>query len=177
MASDDWPLIPRRKTDMEKRIEAPYVPEEELDACIEWISGGGTIAQFCREPGRMSKSTFYRLIAMDKDFGDRYARARDPQLRAWEDDLIDTAYDIGSDLITRVDRKGNTYQTLDKEHVTRSALIIETKKWLMARANSTRYGNKVAHVGSAEDDPIKLEHSSPRAELEAKLDTMGKRTK
>jgi hypothetical protein len=156
----------------------PAVPTEHQDALLEWVAAGGTVLEYCEEHPELERNKVYRLIVHDADFANRYARAREAQLVAWEDEIKVIADDGTNDYVERQGRKG-TFIALDDEHVNRSRLRVDTRKWIMARASPKKYGDKVSHVGGGpEDDPIRMEHSaSPRETLEKRLEAMGKKSR
>ncbi len=47
-------------------------------------------------------------------------------------------------------------KTLDHEHVQRSRLRVDTRKWLMARMAPKKYGDKMQHTGEG-GGPIRTE--------------------
>ena len=92
----------------------------------------------------------------DDRFQELYARAKEAQADYLADEMIDIADDARNDYMERFDADGkSTGFILDKEHVARSRLRIETRKWLMGKLKPKKYGEKmdVNHGGQA-DNPL-----------------------
>lgn len=113
-----------------------------------------------------ARSTVYDWIVDNVDgFADRYARARDLGLDEMADELLEIADDGRNDYIQTEDGL-----VFNKEHVLRSRLRVEARKWYLAKLAPKRYGDRIAHEHSGPDgDPIQLaiEQETLRAFLEA----------
>lgn len=120
-----------------------YSPDVAHELC-ERIASGRTLADVCRDddmPHRVSVSRW--LVdddpAMD-DFRKRYAMARQLLVEYWADQIIDIA-DDGSQDYEFVEGK----EVFRKEHVQRSRLMIDSRKWLMCKLKPGVYGDKVTN--------------------------------
>lgn len=71
-----------------------------------------------------------------------YARARELQMEAWSDEIIRDANDSSQDTIT-IEKNGREIEVENREWINRSRLRIDTKKWLMTKLFSKRYGDKL----------------------------------
>lgn len=71
-------------------------------------------------------------------FGDQYARAKEQQVEALVDEILDIADDSSQDYIEGKDGKliANT------EHINRARLRIDSRKWLAAKLVPRLYGDK-----------------------------------
>lgn len=82
-----------------------------------------------------------------------YARAKEQQQELQEDELLDIADDGTND--TYVDDEGKV--RVDHDHIQRSKLRIETRKWLMAKLKPKKYGDKVdVNHGGQADNPLSV---------------------
>jgi hypothetical protein len=88
-----------------------------------------------------SHVTVYEMRAADRGFATAYARARDAQLEAWEDELLDIAEDGSNDWIDREVARGRMERQPDREHIERSKLRCDQRKWLMSKRAPQRYGD------------------------------------
>ena len=75
----------------------------------------------------------------DDDFRTKYAHARDMGLDAMADDLLDIADDGTNDW--GCDSKGNPKPDID--HIRRSALRVDARKWYLAKLAPKRYGDRL----------------------------------
>jgi hypothetical protein len=86
-----------------------------------------------------SKVTFYSWIKTNQNLLNRYERALRLRLDVWAEQIIDIADNGNLDAV--LDRFGNIQ--IVGESVQRSRVKIDTRKWLMAKLNPVKYGDKV----------------------------------
>ena len=80
-----------------------------------------------------------------EEFSEQYARAREVQAEVLADELTDIADDASGD--TTMGEKGRVIT--DHEHIQRSRLRIDTRKWIASKLLPKRYGDKIVqeHTG------------------------------
>ncbi len=94
----------------------------------------------------------------DDDFRTKYAHARDMGLDAMADDLLDIADDGTNDW--GCDSKGNPKPDID--HIRRSALRVDARKWYLAKLAPKKYGDKINHeVGGRDGGPVTFQWAAP----------------
>ncbi len=132
-----------------KAIGRPSTYSQEMGLAIcERIAQGETLSQVCRDQDMPARATVYRWQEANLEFRDTYRRARELQMEAWGDEIVDIADDTTLDTVTRVTPQGREYETVDHENIQRSKLRVNTRQWLMARLNPRLYGDKVEHEHS-----------------------------
>jgi hypothetical protein len=89
------------------------------------------------------KTTVIRWLAKFPEFRDQYARAREVQADALLDECLEIADDASGDFVTRQTDNGPV-QAVDYEHIARSKLRVDTRKWAVARLAPKKYGERVA---------------------------------
>ncbi len=139
-----------------------YTPELAAVIC-ERLAEGETLRSVCRDQAMPDKATVLRWLG-DKtkaDFRDQYAHARDMQADALFDEALEIADDVSGDWFT--DKDGR--KVLDHEHVQRSRLRVDTRKWAAGKMAPKRYGDKVQHTGDG-GGPIGLRWEDALKELE-----------
>lgn len=69
-------------------------------------------------------------------------------LEHWSDEVIDISDDGSNDWMERNhgEDKQSTW-TINGEHVQRSRLRVDTRKWLLSKLKPERYGDRVEHSG------------------------------
>ncbi len=130
-----------------------YTPELAAVIC-ERLAEGETLRSVCRDKAMPDKATVLRWLG-DKtkvDFRDQYAHARDMQADALFDEALEIADDVSGDWFT--DKDGR--KVLDHEHVQRSRLRVDTRKWAASKMAPKRYGDKLQHTGDG-GGPIRTE--------------------
>lgn len=103
----------------------------------------------CKADGMPDKKTVFRWLRSHPEFAKQYAIAKEEAADAWAEEILDIADDGTNDWIT--DEKGRT--VFNGEHVQRSRVRIDTRKWIASKLKPKKYGDKITHEGS-EDAPI-----------------------
>ncbi len=93
------------------------------------LAEGKSLRKVCEAKGMPSAETVRRWLLDNEDFCAQYARAREVQADRFAEEILEIADDASGDWA--VDKDGK--KALDHEHVQRSRLRVDTRKWLMAR--------------------------------------------
>lgn len=119
-------------------------PKAMCDAICAWISEGGTLRSFCRQPNTPNFSTVYDWIDKDKEFEQRFARARD----IGYDSIAQECFDIA-------DEKPPTIEggRKDAGHVQWQKNRIWTRTQLLAKWSRKKYGD-----GNGEEESNNQSH-------------------
>ena len=127
-----------------------YPKSVRLEIC-ERIAKGESMVSICASKGMPVQSVVYNWLTVDKDFAERYARAREQQAEHYLDEIIAISDDVSLDEI--IDGEGNP--RTNNEAIQRSKLKVDTRKWVMAKLAPKKYGDKVTqeHTG-ADGKPI-----------------------
>ena len=133
--------------------------------CLE-ISEGVPLRQICRRAGMPSKTGFYEwLDGTDLDGEDlsapdvrsgrlaRYARARKLGYDALAEESLEIADDGTNDWVEREKEDGRLDVEVDRDHIQRSKLRIETRLKLLAVWDPKRYGQMIK-VGDPDAKPM-----------------------
>lgn len=108
-----------------------------FDEICASMASGNTLKSTARDMG-FSIGAFYDWLGKDenKSFDDRIHAARFRQAEVWSDEIISDASDTSVD-------------------PARSRLIVDTKKWLLARNHAARFGDKIeSTVKGDKDSPL-----------------------
>lgn len=112
---------------------------EVKDTIIRRVTTGEGITRMCREdPALPNQGTVYEHLAKDRVFAERYARAKEAQMDAMAEEIMDIADDGSNDTYT--DAEG--FDHVNYDHIQRSKLRVDTRKWLMAKLAPKKYGEK-----------------------------------
>ena len=119
--------------------------EEIADRICDGLADARSLRSICLEEGMPHQSTVFRWLADERyaSFRDRYARAREAQADALFDEMLDIADDGSNDWIELKRDDGSTDTVLDHEHVQRSKLRIEARKWMASKLRPKVYGDKL----------------------------------
>jgi hypothetical protein len=101
--------------------------------------------------------TFARLLTWVRereDFQQQYARAMELRSSYWAELIMDVADDGRNDFMERQTRAGNV-TAFNAENVNRSRLRVDSMKWLLAKLQPKKYGDKTTHeLTGADGGPI-----------------------
>ncbi len=121
---------------MTKRTPPRNWTDELKSELCRRIAEGETILAMAGKDGFPSQSAVYSELRRDPDFAKEYELAREWQLTAWEDEIIELANDSSNDRLPD--------GRIDVDHIARMKLVVNTKQWIMARRNPRKYGDRVS---------------------------------
>lgn len=131
--------------------------ETVADQICGRMAEGETLRQICRDAAMPARSTVYRWLSKNPPFADQYARAREALVESWADEIIDIADDGTTDYITKVGRNGAEYEAVDQEHIQRSRLRVDARRWLLSKLNPGQYGDHMeVDVSGAVDHRLQI---------------------
>lgn len=116
-----------------------YTEAVGLEIC-ELVTEGKTLTAICAGENMPAARTVLRWLRDHAEFATIYDRARQSRADAWAEEIIQIADDTSQDYTDRERSDGSTARVLDAEHVQRSRLRIDSRKWLMAKAAPKKYG-------------------------------------
>lgn len=132
-----------------------YTVEVAAEICAR-LAEGKSLREVCRADDMPAESTV-RLWALEdrEGFSAQYARAREIGYQSMADELMEIADDGRNDWQLRMGEDGEGIPVLNSEHVQRSRLRVDTRKWMLSKVLPKLYGDKVEHkVGGDAENPI-----------------------
>lgn len=120
--------------------------QETADRICDLISEGKSLRKICEADDLPDKSTVFRWLGQNTKFRDQYARARESQADFMAEDILDIADDGTNDYGFK---EGDTAEGASAnpvflaEHVQRSKLRVDARKWLMSKLAPKKYGEKM----------------------------------
>lgn len=121
-----------------KQIRRP----ENMDLICTRIAEGFTLRQIAREIG-CDNSAIVHWYAEDAIFAQRYARAKEAQAEHFAEEIVEISDDGTNDWQQRELEDGTVVEVPDQEHIQRSRLRVDARKWLMAKMAPKRYGERM----------------------------------
>lgn len=142
-ASLPTPII----TELPTRGRPTLYTEQAASEICHRISNGETLRGVCRSEHLPAASTVLLWVLEDREgFSERYARARELCLEAWADDVIEIGDDGTNDWMAR-HGEDNVAWAANGEHISRSRLRIDSRKWLLSKLRPDKYGDRVQVAG------------------------------
>lgn len=121
-----------------------WTPEIE-DDILDLIMDGELPTEFLgkdRDERFPGLTTFFKHLRDDDEFSKKYARAKEFQAEAEVDQIRAIADDASNDWMERNDPE-NPGWVLNHDHVQRSKLRIDARKWRAAKLAPKKYGDRV----------------------------------
>lgn len=131
------------------------------------VAEGMSLRKVCAMEGMPALTTLFRWLADEEraEFREQYARAREAQADLLAEQILEIADDGTND--TYKDDEGMV--RVDHDHIARSRLRVDSRKWLAAKMAPKKYGDKLA-VGGAEDlGPVQVTKQMTDAERAVRL--------
>lgn len=127
--------------------------QELAEIICSRLATGESLRGICRDPEMPAQSTVFKWLSEQKSFSEQYARAREVQMDAMADEILDIADDTSDDTRT-IMRGDKEIEVQNAEWVNRCRLQVDTRKWLMSKLAPKKYGDKVALTGPTGEGPI-----------------------
>ncbi|QJP10465.1 DNA packaging protein [Pseudomonas multiresinivorans] len=120
------------------------------------LAEGDSLRTICRDDEMPDKATVLRWVARNEQFRDQYVRAKHEGAEALAEEMFDIADDASNDWMERLDAEGQGIGwQINGDHVRRSQLRIDVRKWYLSKIMPKKYGDKqqLQHTGG-EGGPI-----------------------
>ena len=114
------------------------------------IGKGESLRDICEDDWLPSQTTIYRRLAADDEFRKRYTHAREVQADTIFDEILQIADDARNDWLER-NGEDSAGWTTNGEHIQRSKLRIEARKWMAGKLRPKVYGEKLDIDHSSSD--------------------------
>ena len=137
-ASQDKP-VSKKKTGRPTKYSKPII-DEILIRIVE----GESLNKILKDERLPCMATVFSWLTDDTkpEFLDKYNKAKELQAEYYADELIDIADDAANDYQDKVLATGEVVQIVNSEHIQRSRLRVDTRKWVAAKLLPKRYGDK-----------------------------------
>ena len=119
-----------------------YASEVAEEICKR-IATGESLNEICKAEGMPCADTVTAWAVDDiEGFFGKYTRAKQMRCFHYADEIIEIADDSTRDYRT-VKQGGRDVEVPDKEHIQRSTLRVDTRKWLMVKYLPRVFGDKI----------------------------------
>jgi hypothetical protein len=136
--------------------------QEIADKICVQLASGMSLREIADADDMPAQSTIYLWLQRHAEFSEQYARAREAQAEHWAEEILEIADDGSNDWMERRNRDGSSQEVINAEHVTRSRLRVDSRKWLMSKLAPKKYGDKIdlAHTGK-DGGPLVITWQAP----------------
>lgn len=135
-----------------------YTPEVAHEICSR-LAAGESLLQITKDDHLPCKATIFNWLFDDQhqDFLDNYEKARSMQAESFAEELMDIADDGRNDWMEKYNKDGEFEgYIINGEHIQRSRLRVDARKWIASRLLPKRYGDRVDHLVGGGDKPVEL---------------------
>lgn len=140
-------------------VGRPSIFTEELGTAIcARISAGESLRSICKEEDMPNRSTvhLWLLDKSRKEFSDQYEQACNIRAENMFDELVDIADDGTNDWMEKENKDGSTYQVVNMEHIQRSRLRTDVRKWYLSKVLPKKFGDKLDMTTNGKDLPTPI---------------------
>lgn len=125
--------------------------QDTCDLICERIVEGESLRSICTADDMPAIRTVFNWLGKHDAFVQQYTRAREAQADTLADEIVDIADDGSRDYVT--DEKG--HESVDYDHIARSKLRVEARKWIASKLKPKKYGDKTM-LTDGDGAPISL---------------------
>jgi hypothetical protein len=118
--------------------------KELADRICARLAAGESMRTVCKDEDLPSAQTLFSWMRVYPEFLEQYARAKEESADALVEETLDIADNGTNDWMEKNNAEGDCIgYTLNGEHVQRSRLRVETRKWMASKLKPKKYGEKV----------------------------------
>lgn len=128
------------------KIGRPETYTKELGETIcKRIALGESVRKIVKDDDMPSSSMIYRWLLDEdkKEFWEQYEKAINARAELMFEELLEIADDGTNDYVEILNDSGGTITTPNKEHVQRSRLRVDTRKWYLSKIMPKKFGDKM----------------------------------
>lgn len=121
----------------------PKWAKDWQDQFLDRVDSGRSARSVCKDEDMPGPAYLYALLDADPEFAKRYARACEGRADGLVDEMLEIADDGSNDWMESNDPENPGF-SLNGEHIQRSRVRVDTRKWLVKVLNPKKYGDRVA---------------------------------
>lgn len=116
---------------------------------LKQIGKGKALRNVLKDKEMPSTQTFYKWLEEDESKSKRYARATELRAENIFEDILDIADNNTADIITK-----DGEERTNNDAIQRSRLMVDARKWHLAKLHPKKYGDKIETTIQGGDKPI-----------------------
>ncbi len=121
-------------------------------AILAEVADGAGLIKSIRAAG-MGLDRFYAWLEASPENQDKYARASKLRADAMFEEILEIADDGRRDYTETADGR----EVPDHDHIQRSKLRVDSRKWMLAKMMPKKYGDKVEHAIGGNGEPVLIQ--------------------
>lgn len=139
-----------------KKNGRPSIYTQELaDRICAELAGGKSMRTVCKQDDMPSMDCVFRWLREKPEFNEQYVKAKAESADALVEEMMDIADNGENDWMVRHGKDGEESWVVNGEHVQRSRLRLDTRKWIASKLKPKKYGDKLdMNHGVQPDNPL-----------------------
>lgn len=127
------------------KVDGKKLSRKEMQVLICEMTATSSLGlkRICEADGFPSHTSIIRWKLEDGEFSSQYTRAKQAQADYLFDEMIEIADDSSKDFKTIIKRSGEEEEVLDSEHIQRSKLRVEVRRFHAGKLKPKQYGDKL----------------------------------
>jgi len=118
--------------------------EGMLETILARVANGEILLHICSEPDMPTRKSFYEWVRKDPELQRKYEEALDLRADIYAEQIIAISDDGSRD---RVIDPETGVERIDHDHIARSRLRVDARKWYASKLAPKKYGDKIEHNG------------------------------
>lgn len=132
-----------------------YTPELADQIC-EQLASGDSMRTVSKGKAMPAMTTMFRWLRENPEFRKQYEKAKEEAADAFAEEILDIADDGSNDWMIRHGKDDQESWQLNGEHVQRSRLRIDSRKWIASKLKPKKYGDKIDMTTNGKDLPTPI---------------------
>lgn len=125
---------------------------EIADMICDRIAKGESLARITTPKNMPQPSTVYKWLSEIPEFSDKYDKAKQECAELYAEQILEIADEGVNDFNEKLDPDGNIIGwQVNKEHVQRSRLRVDARKWVAAKLKPKKFGERVQQDHTSSD--------------------------
>lgn len=139
-----------------KRAPMVAFSQTLFDDICKRIALGASLRSICAEDGMPDRVTFNRWRKQSDELQAQYDQACIDREEYYFEQIIDIADECrtGTKTVTKETATGKFTETTEIDMVDRAKVQIDARKWVLARMNRKKYGEKLGVDGGEDGSPL-----------------------
>lgn len=135
----------------------PTTYNEEIASLIcGRMAEGESLRSICRDPAMPALSSVFLWVSKHPGFSEQYKLAMASRADAMFEEMFDIADDGSNDWMEVNGKDGETGWKLNGEHVQRSRLRLDTRKWALSKMMPKKYGDNIVDETTGNDGDVEI---------------------
>lgn len=136
-----------------------YTPER-AEAICALLAEGMSLRTVCKQEGMPDCATVFSWMRKFPEFLKQYEKSKAESADYLVEEMLDIADDGSNDWMEKHSKEGeNIGWQVNGEHVQRSRLRLDTRKWIASKLKAKKYGEKIEIAGDP-DAPLTVLQSN-----------------